>query len=328
MGWDWRPSRMVLGALTDGRPRDVREIAALTGLGRKAADNALRRCWMDGDLLRAELPVTAEGGLGPRRHLYVLAGGAVEGSGYRFVRYDTAAKRVESKAALIVAFLRARPREAFFSRQIVDALKERGVRPTDIMPNVRRWERRGLVYVRGYRTHDCEIPFEDGYVLTLIDPATPRDEAVLAASERAKRALEGRILSSKPFLQRIGMVRDLIIDATGDGEILDAGYLRSRLGCSDHQFEQAIARAMQLYPDLRELKLFGEYRYYHHASMSPEDLRAAVALKQGYLRKTKEQENRVGHNYEAAVQWFIDRFTKATFWTQEHRAGGSRCPRL
>jgi len=57
--------------------------------------------------------------------------------------------------------------------------------------------------------------------------------------------------------------------------------------------------------------------------LSEEDLSAAVEMKRNYIRMTKGRDNRVGHNWEAVAEWFIDRFTTgARFWTQDHRTGG------
>ncbi|MDR2202930.1 MAG: hypothetical protein LBE76_01215, partial [Nitrososphaerota archaeon] len=42
----------------------------------------------------------------------------------------------------------------------------------------------------------------------------------------------------------------------------------SRLGCSEYESEGAIERALKLYSDLREVKLFGAYKYYYHEQMT------------------------------------------------------------
>ena len=55
---------------------------------------------------------------------------------------------------------------AFFAREVADLLADRGIRPPDVMSNVRRLERRGLVYVRGYRGVGRETPFREGYIIT------------------------------------------------------------------------------------------------------------------------------------------------------------------
>jgi len=112
----------------------------------------------------------------------------------------------------------------------------------------------------------------------------------------------------------------MIIEAAKLRDIISFDYICSKLGCTEYEAERAVARALQLYPDLREVKLFNAYRYYYHASMSEEDLGAAIKLKEEYIRKTKGRANRVGHNWEACVEWFIDKFTTgASFWTQSHR---------
>ena len=47
----------VLKALSDGEPKPMREVMAITGLKEKAVDSALRRCWKEGLLLRTEKPI-------------------------------------------------------------------------------------------------------------------------------------------------------------------------------------------------------------------------------------------------------------------------------
>jgi len=82
-----------------------------------------------------------------------------------------------------------------------------------------------------------------------------------------------------------------------------------------------MSRALQLYPDLKEIKLFNAYRYHYHTCIVEEDLHAAITVKENYIRITKGRANRIGHNWEAAAEWFIDKFTTgARFLTQNHRA--------
>lgn len=51
-------------------------------------------------------------------------------------------------------------------------------------------------------------------------------------------------------------------------------------------------------------------------------MKAGISLKESYIRKVKGVDARVGHNWEACVEWFIDKFTKgAEFQTQDHRSG-------
>lgn len=54
--------------------------------------------------------------------------------------------------------------------------------------------------------------------------------------------------------------------------------------------------------------------------MKPEDLNANVEMKKNYIRIRFGRENRIGHNWEAVVEWFIDKFTEgAEFQRQNHR---------
>jgi hypothetical protein len=62
------------------------------------------------------------------------------------------------------------------------------VNPSDIMSTVRRLERQGRVFVRGYREGDRETPFAKGFLLTWIDDSLGRDNglrnALAATSSR------------------------------------------------------------------------------------------------------------------------------------------------
>jgi hypothetical protein len=51
-----------------------------------------------------------------------------------------------------------------------------------------------------------------------------------------------------------------------------------------------------------------------------QELQAAVLMKENYIRKAKGRANRLGHNFEAAVEFFIDSLTTgAKFWSQNHK---------
>jgi hypothetical protein len=229
---------------------------------------------------------------------------------------------------MVLEYLKEHADRAFFSKEIADSLKESGVRISDVMSNARRYERQGLVYVRGYRTHDRQTPFKEGYLLTWINPHLPRENAIADAVERTDRALEGRAATS-PTIERVYRIRDMIFAATKTREILAQSYIARELGCSEHELETSIRRTLQLYPDLKELKLFNNYRYFHHASMTPEDLKAATAMKENYIRIEKGRDNRIGHNWEAAVEWFVDKFTiGAHFREQPHRTAGMDSRRI
>ena len=227
-----------------------------------------------------------------------------------------------SKARRILGFLEENGGRAFFSTEVVEALKDHGVRVEDIMSNVRRYEKKGMVYVRGYKTEESETPFREGYLLTWLDQCKPRVEALTEAVGRTEEALAG-MASSSPVMERIHRIRDTVIEHTLLRKLVGASYLGNQLGCGKKQFEHALDRALQLYPDIRVTKLFDAYRYFYHSGLSPEDLAAAVEMKKNYIRMAKGAANRIGHNWEAVAEWFIDRTTTgAHFWTQNHRDGG------
>ena len=329
-----------MGALVGGVPKTVREVSRESNLSRSQAYNALSLCWMRGLVLRTAEPVYSHervfkgrGGTSLHTrpfHLYLLRPEGVddvEAGGRRFVGYaeehlDPRGGGRVSKARRVLEFLRDHGDDAFFSSDIVDGLKEHGVRNHDVMSNVRRFERRGLVYVRGYKTDERQTPFKEGYLLTWLDPEKTRELAIEEAIERTERALEGRA-SSSPLMERVHRIRDMILEHSKLRKLVGATYILNKLGCSYHEAEHALERALQLYPDMRVTKLFDAFRYYYHTSLSDADLSAAVEMKRNYIRMAKGRANRVGHNWEAVADWFIDRFTTgARFWTQRHRKGG------
>jgi len=233
-----------------------------------------------------------------------------------------------SKAQRILSYIQNRCDRAFFSTEIAEDLKEHGVKVRDIMSNMRRFEEKSLVYVRGYKTDDRQTPFIKGYLITWLDPDKPREEAIEEAVERTNKALKGGVASS-PLMERVHRIRDTVIEHSKLRKLVSFPYIMNRLNCSKYEAKHAVGRALQLYPDLKELKLFDAYRYYHHNSLVEEDLKAAIEMKRNYIRITKGRANRVGHNWEAVAEWFIDRFTTgARFWTQNHREGGMDSRRI
>jgi len=330
---------LILGALMDGDPMSCRDIMEATSLRRSQVYGAISRCWRSGLVLRTEEAILEHervfrGRRGVSRHLhpyhlYVLRPEGVDEAsmdGRRFVCFsvdylDPRGGGKFSKARRILGFLEENGDGAFFSTDVVEALSEQGVTVQDIMPNVRRFEKQGLIYVRGYKSDDRQTPFKEGYLLTWIDQNLPREDAIAEAVKRTDAALAGRA-SSSPTMERVHRIRDVVLEHTELRKLVAASYIENKLGCTHYEAEHALKRTLQLYPDMKVLKLFDNWRYYHHTSMSPEDLDAAVEMKKNYIRKAKGRANRIGHNWEAVAEWFIDRFTTgARFWTQNHRKG-------
>jgi hypothetical protein len=315
-----------------------------TGLEEGQVWACLRRCWHKGVILRSEHPIretnrVLKGRAGIRTnlrsyHLYIRNSKEncddkrIGNTHFVFYRRSTTNASSRSKARMVLEYLKGNSDQAFFSREIAETLKELGVKISDVMSNARRYERQGLVYVRGYRTHDRQTPFKEGYLLTWINANLPREDAIAQSVERTDKALEGRAATS-PTIERVYRIRDMILAATKTREILAQSYIAHELGCSDHELETSIRRTLQLYPELKELKLFNNYRYFYHASMAPDDLKAAIAMKENYIRIEKGRDNRVGHNWEAAVEWFVDKFTTgASFRDQPHRTAGMDSRRI
>ena len=331
-------AQKVLILLSDGKPRSSKEVRVGIGNSRDSVESSLGRLWKNGKLLRTIKPsvsteVVFRGRAGKtsnlrQYHLYMINAGKAHSVNYQgkmLVAYskEYADKRgsveTKSKSMVVLDYIKANYDKAFYSKELVEILKDKGIKPSDIMSNVRRFERKGLVYVRGYRMHDKQTPFKDGYLLTLIDSTKHRDLAIEEAIKRTDKVLDCEA-STSPIIQRIHLIRDQIFEATKLRDLVSFEYLQSKLDCSHYEAESAIGRALQLYPDLQVVKLFNAYNYYYHISMATEELKVAITFKQNYVKQMKGRDNRIGHNWEACVEWFIDKFTLgAVFQTQSHR---------
>lgn len=328
----------ILAVLSDGRPRSSKEIRGEVRLSRDSVESALIRLWKKKKILRTTKPQMSADKIFKGRagktynlrqfHLYMLSpdkATPVNYQGHMLVSYskEYADRRGsvngKSKSMIVFDYIKDNKDRAFYSKELVEALKDKGIKPRDIMTNVRRFEKSGKVYVRGYRMHDKQTPFKEGYLLTWIDAGRPREAAIEEAIQKTSVVLDNKS-STSPIIERIHTIRDQILEATKLRDLVSFEYIQSKLDCSPYEAESAIGRALQLYSDLRVVKLFNAYNYYHHTSLAEEDLNVAVTFKQNYVRQMKGRDNRIGHNWEACVEWFIDKFTLgAVFQTQNHR---------
>lgn len=184
-----------------------------------SAESALRRLWRSEVIMRTEETVKERNkifkGRGGMRtnlrsyHLYVLSSSrnsdSLELHGTRFVKYNKklAKKNVNevNKTKLVLNFLENNSDKAFYSKQIVEALKDRNIKPSDVMTVVRKAERKGMVYVRGYKMHDKQTPFKEGYLLTWITPGKNREKAIEVAVEKTNVTLSTRS-GTNPIIER------------------------------------------------------------------------------------------------------------------------------
>ena len=327
----------VIAILSDGKPRCSSEIAKLPSLSRGAAENALRRLWERQLIQRTKCPLyknervfKGRGGVSRNTrpyHVYVIGPynpnltppGNSEFVSFDRVYLDARGGGVKSKAKIILDFIEKNKNQAFFSKDIALQLATEGIKPCDIMANVRRFEKKGLVYVRGYRLQNKQTPFKEGFLITWVDPEASRESAVELAVERTNLALAGRS-STSPIMERVHRIMDMTVEHSKLKDLVSFNYIQEKLGCTEDEAKRALDRAMQLYPKIRKIKLFNAYSYYYHSSLSEEDLTAAVSLKENFIRKTQGRRNRIGHNWEAVAEWFIDKFTVgAHFRSQSHR---------
>ena len=321
------------------KPHASREIEKRTST-KKAAWQGLTRTWQSGLILRSvksiveKEEVSMGRHLGKRKHkrsfyLYLLppqgdSGGEHIVDGVNYVsfskeRLDPRGNREKSKAKRILRFLSEHGGEAFFSREVADALRGESVKPYDVMPAIRTAEMKGLVYVRGYPTEVGAKPFAKGYVLTWLDQSIPRKEAFDLAISATERALELKG-GDMPLMVRVQRVRDLVQESLHQGLILPAPYIQNSLRCTDDELDDTIKRALQLYKeDIKEIYVFNQ-RYLHHSEMPPAVLDAAVKMKQNFIRLSQGAKARSGHNWESIVEAYITLVSPCIkLWEQEHR---------
>ncbi len=213
-------------------------------------------------------------------HLYIINDQAGQGEeniggettiiidGHRFVKFHPEySKRgnrgSKSKAQRVLNFLKDNLDRAFYSTEIFNALKEKGVTMPDIMTTARRYERKGLLYVRGYQTHDSQSPFQEGYLITWIEQdGSGGLGALKQAVLRTNEALKDNA-SINPLVQRVLAIRNFVVSETELGRVTSVNQVKDTLkAATDTEAESAIMRAMQLYLSLKEVKLFDAYRYY------------------------------------------------------------------
>lgn len=353
--------KAVLTALADGKLKSARDIMNATGIDEKTISHLLSNLWRKRLILRTDKPLFEyskqfKGRAGFKSntrmfHLYIINDQTGQGGeeradkvtthividGHRFVQFspeysDKRGNRgSKSKAQLVLNFLQQHSKKAFYSTEIFNALKEKGVTMPDIMTTARRYERKGLLYVRGYQTHDSQSPFQEGYLITWIEQQNNGNDlaALKQAVLRTNEALKDNA-STNPLVQRVLAIRNLIVSETELGRITSMNQIKDMLkSTTDTEAESAIMRAMQLYPSLKEVKLFDAYRYFYHESMNVEILNASLEMAKNYIRISKGRANRIGHNWEACVEWFIDKFTVgAEFRTQNHRQNGKGNSRM
>ena len=319
-------SARVYKYLSHNGVASLREVYEALDETPSCVDDCLRRLWKKDIILRTKEPTfefetSARGRAGIVGYTRAI-NRYVMNNGHeipcQFVEYDERkkdgrSKDVASKASKILNFLQENKTRAFYSKGITEELK---VKSCDIMSNVRRFERKGLIYVRGYQSHDQRSPFSKGFILTWIDQDVSRDRAVKEAFERTSKMLLDNP-TTNTIHERIRLIRDQLLTAK---ELLSLTYLRHVLNCPIDRVKRAIKRAKQLYPDIKDVRIFSKFTYYYLDSMKPEDLRANMEMKKNYIRIRFGRDNRIGHNWEAVVEWFIDKFTEgAEFVKQNHR---------
>lgn len=328
--------RVVLGLLADGVPRGVHVIHLETGLAKRAVEGACYRAWKGGKLLRSKEALF--GRLIQRRgragtvsnfrsyYMYTLRPEGedslvIDGVAYVLYADEYLSSKVpkgKSKSQKIIDYIKENRERAFYSNDIFVALKGEGINKSDIMSTVRRYEKKGQVFVRGYRTEKGQTPFSKGFLMTGLDENLPRKQAIEEAFQRTEKILF-EDPGSNVTGQRVRAIRDQVIAATQMGEIVGMDFIQNHLKCTKGQAKYAVDRTLRLYRDVKSISIFN-YRYLYHESLSDEELRAAVIMKENYIRKVKGRDNRIGHNWESAVEWFVDTFTRgADFLTQQHR---------
>jgi hypothetical protein len=333
MGRPFGSRDKLLELMSDGKPRSSRDVAEQLHFTARAAESVCYRCWKTGLLLRTEKPIHERnskfaGRAGHRYNtrsyfLFILQNGSDETvvENLKFLSFSKTPRISKpNKSQIILNFLRQNVDKAFYTSEIARLLKDQGITIRDIATNLRRYERRGQVFFRGYRSAEHETSFAAGFIVTYLDTPKSRSQAIAEALQRTDSLLEGGS-HINPLAERIRVIRDEILKAKELKEIVGWSFLKQKLNCNEDQMRTAIDRAMQLYKDeIKELKIFN-FPYCYHSTLSEEDLRIAIEDKKDYIRRVKGKDNRIGHNWEACVEFFVDKLTKgAEFLEQAHRS--------
>ena len=215
----------LLSLMSDGKPRSTRQVSGQLGVTTRAAESACCRYWKAGLLLRSEKPLHEANRVFAGRadtsyntrcfYLYVLGNGGEEAVAeeIRFLSHSTTPRTVKpTKAQLVLNLLKENSDRAFYTTEIAARLEESGVTIRDVTVNLRRFEKNGRVYFRGYRNAEHETPFAAGYIVTYVDPNKPREIAIAEATERTELLLEGGS-HANPLAERIRMIRDELLKA-------------------------------------------------------------------------------------------------------------------
>jgi len=173
--------------MSDGKPRGSRDVAEQLRLSARAAESVCYRCWKAGLLLRTAIPLRERKSQFAGRaghhyntrsyYLFLLQSGSDEKQmeGLRFLSFSKTPKIVRTnKSQLILNFLRENLDRAFYTSEIAKQLRDQGIVIRDVATDLRRYERRGQVFFRGYRTAEHETPFAAGFIVTYLDPSKSR----------------------------------------------------------------------------------------------------------------------------------------------------------
>ena len=341
----------IVLVLSDGKPHSARDIlveARKLGITKKAAYEALFRCWKSGVVLRTPNPIFQRERVYKRAlavkvehtrsfHLYVLNVSRIseaEIGGQKFVGYskefldargggaaqNNGGSARLSKARMIMGYIASAGRP-LFAAEISNALKEKGVKPYDVSNTFRRYEKKGRLYVRGYHTDGGNRPFAQGFLVSLIDHEKEDRELALDGAIEACNKRVDEAMEALPFVQKIKRFRDIVHESMRLGELVSLSFVRDELHCTQDQAEHVVKRGMQLHStEIKEIPVFGR-RYFYHSKMDPKDFAAALKMKQDYVRKSERRVNRVGHNFEACAEWMVEKFSPpgTKFMTQNHR---------
>jgi hypothetical protein len=157
--------------MSDGKPRCTREVTERLGVTARAAESACCRYWKAGLLLRSEKPLYKPNRVFAGRagtsyntrsfYLFVLGNGGEEAvaDNIRFLSHSRTPRTVKpNKAQLVLNLVKQNCDKAFYTTEIAGRLKESGVTIRDVGVNLRRYEKRGQIYFRGYRNEHRLVP--------------------------------------------------------------------------------------------------------------------------------------------------------------------------
>lgn len=155
----------------------------------------------------------------------------------------------------------------------------------------------------------------------------PRPTALNNAMRRAETTLYVKG-DGMPTVERAQRAHDEVTESLKLKTLVSVSAWRADLRLTDHELDNVVRRTLELFKDTCEVRIFGA-RYLYHKDLPKGSLDAAIKMKENYTKLVSGAKNRIGHNWEACVDWYIQLVSpkEIEFREQHHRSNNRMDPR-